>query len=120
MTARSLLVGGAGLGAGILEWGNQLVGVAIVGAILALAILVLFNNVRVEWDEHDGQGHRRKELRITRRPRRRRARPTESIPPEPVAPQTPRRCWCRRETRRAPRDGADARGNSMGTNGHKS
>jgi hypothetical protein len=57
----SLLVGGAGLGAGILEWGNQLVGVAIVGAILALAILVLFQQRsdrvgRTRWPGSSSQG----------------------------------------------------------------
>ena len=93
-----MVVGGA------MEWGHQLVGVTIVGALLLLAILALLTNVRIEWDEDTRQGHRRKELKITRRPRRRVPRNMAVGPQEQSAPR--RLPWRRRRSRQNTSGGA--------------
>jgi hypothetical protein len=78
------------------------VGFALVIAVVVILVLALFSNVRIEWVEDVHGGHRRKELKVTRRKRRAAGSPTRASRQNAV-PRRRKRCLCIRATRRVRR-----------------
>jgi hypothetical protein len=101
VSAKSLTMGVVGFAGGMFGLGDQHLWIALVVAAVLLAIVVVLAiafNIRIEIDERAEEGHRHRELVVTRRPRR---RPSSSQPASPVGRAHRRQpCWRRRRAHR--------------------
>ena len=99
--ARSLTVGGLGVAGILVGLGDQHAWIALIAlsVLLALvAVLAMTFNIQIEVDERHEDGHRRREIRVTRRARR---RPSSRRAAAGVEAGTRRRsCWLRSRSRR--------------------
>jgi hypothetical protein len=101
MNARSLTVSGLSVAGVLFGLGDQHGWIALIGTsllVVMVAVLAMAFNVRIEIDERVEDGHRHRELKVTRRPRR---RPSSRRPSTGVELATRRRsCWRRSRARR--------------------
>jgi hypothetical protein len=99
--ARSLTVCGVSVVGALFGVGDRHAWLALIASgilLVTVVVLAMSFNVRIEIDDRLEDGHRHRELRGTRRPRRRQAsrRPAGLVTP----PLRQRRCWLTSRARR--------------------
>lgn len=101
MGAGSLTVCGLSAAGALFGLGDQHAWIALVVSSVLFAMLAILGmafNVRIEIDERMEEGHHHRELRVTRRQRRRPSPRRPEAQREPTAHRRP--CWRRRRARR--------------------